>query len=469
MNNLWRLVALIPASLAFLAFIALLIAVPNHEYMAIQGYLLTIVLGLSLFAIMWLGVSGTHKEVGPRRAIGFMFSAWLLSPVLAAIPFVMVAPQAGFLRSYAEAMAQLTTTGGQVIALEGAHMSIVFWRAALQWMGGYASIVLALSVLAPLNLTGPGVHRSALLTTEKDGLSTRIGPLATKIALLYFFISVLFFLAFLAVGAAPFTAVIGTMGSISTGGAMPEGTVLGDIAGMKGAVIGAAAMLIGATSFALHWDALHRRASYLRDLETRGLLVMVLIGALLAWFTGTHFSAAILDSISLVTTTATPMLSGQGATFPLIVSMAIVLVGGAALSTAGGVKIIRFILLFRRSTNELFILSHPGAVQPVKFRGVTIKSEAFTGLWVYVLGYAGALGLVMVFLAAWGSDFTQAANAAVAVISNAGPSFVYGVDKAGDFSSFPVPSLMALSAAMALGRFEILAALAVFSPEFWGE
>ncbi len=467
MSGLWRILAVIPALLAINAMIAWRMALAENHAETTLGLALTSVVCGALALILVLGERGVRRSGGVRSALILMILVWIGTPALAAIPLMAAQAQTPFVLAYADAMAQLTTTGGQVLNFSVEQNAIMYWRGSLQWLGGYMSILLALAVLAPLNLTGPGVYRSPLLTVEKDDLSSRIGPLSLIVALTYGIVSLGVLTWLLLAGASFFDGLIAMFGAVSTGGILPGTASFEAVAGRVGAWGGAFGMLVGATSFAMHWELQRGRAGHLRDPETLGVLMMAGLAAGALVLVGSQFGPAILNGISLATTYAAPMTEGGTRLLPLPVTMSIVLVGGAALSTAGGVKIIRFLLLFRRTGAELYKLSHPSATKLTRFRGQTIPESSFTNLWVYVLGYAGALGVLIITVAAFGPDFEVASNAAIAAISNAGPAFLTGAGAPGDFSDFPIPAIIALSAGMALGRFEILAVLAFLSPEFW--
>ncbi|MDQ7018826.1 MAG: potassium transporter TrkG [Robiginitomaculum sp.] len=469
MSGLWRILAAIPAFLALGAMVGWRMAVNSGDESIMHGFVLTAIICAALALILRLGERGVQHLGSVRSALLLIMIVWLGTPALAAIPLAMASPQTPYILAYSDAMAQLTTTGGQILSFASDREPVIFWRGLLQWLGGYLSILLALAVLAPLYLTGPGVYRSSLLSVDKEDLSNRIGTLALIVASVYGMASLGLLIWLLLAGAPFFDAMIAMFGSVSTGGILPGASSFDAIAGRIGAWGGAMGMLIGATSFTVHWELHRGRILHFSDPETLGVLAMAALSAVMLFLMGAHLSPAILNGISLATTNAAPMTPGGTGLLPLPITMSIVLVGGAALSTAGGVKVIRFLMLFRRTGSELFKLSHPSAVSPTRFRGQTIPESSFTNLWVYVLGYAGALGFLIVVVAAFGADFEEASNAAVAAISNAGPSFLAGPGGPGDFSHLSPPALLALSLGMALGRVEILAVLALLSPEFWRE
>ncbi|VAW02567.1 hypothetical protein MNBD_ALPHA06-1640 [hydrothermal vent metagenome] len=429
--------------------------------------------GFTTLATATIGLSfglisrGGQIHLSLRRSIILLLVFWLFMPVLGALPILGLDMHTGWIRAYSDAMSQLTTTGAKIAGDQTWPRSIEMWHAGLQWIGGYANIVLALLVLAPLNMTAPGVHRSAFLTIEKGNVAGRVGLIARAILLIYFGASVIIWVAMLATGTDAFSAALLMMGSISTGGYWPQTGIEGARIGLFGSWFALLAMSIGALGFALHWDVIKGRANYLKDSETVGMVLLVIVIAVLFFTLGHGIPSAIQNAVSLLTTTAVPMGADGHSYIPTPVIMAIVLVGGAAVSTAGGVKIIRFLILFRQTGADLAKLAHPSSTKPVQFRHITINQHELVGLWAYVLGYAGIISVLVIVLGVGGTEFGEAANIAIATVSNAGPAYTPDGAMAGDFSELSEPILFVLAMAMALGRIEILAAIAILSPEFW--
>ena len=110
---------------------------------------------------------------------------------------------------------------------------------------------------------------------------------------------------------------------------------------------------------------------------------------------------------------------------PPVILIALALVGGSALSTAGGVKLIRILLLFRHFETDLLRLTHPSRTVPVVFRGQVIPDEAFLSIWMYFFGYTFVFGMGILSLSAVGLDFETAVTASAASLSNMGPLLDY--------------------------------------------
>jgi trk system potassium uptake protein TrkH len=278
-------------------------------------------------------------------------------------------------------------------------------------------------------------------------------------------VSLVILVAMVISGTDVYDAILLTMGSVSTGGYTPSGMDYKTVTVGIGSWIALAGMIFGAMGFALHWDVLQLRASYHKDRETIGFLFLIIAAGMLFWALGQPLLSAVKNSISLLTTTAVPMT--KEGFLPVPVILALVLIGGAAVSTAGGVKIIRFIILFKQTSVDLSKLSHPSSANSIKFKQVIITPQELIGLWAYVLGYAAVIALVVIALGFNGVEFADASSLTIVSISNAGPAYTSSDGLTGSFSTLSDFSLFLLGLVMVLGRVEILAAVAILSPEFW--
>jgi len=153
---------------------------------------------------------------------------------------------------------------------------------------------------------------------------------------------------------------------------------------------------------------------------------------------------------------------------PPVILVAVALIGGSALSTAGGVKIIRFLLLFRHLATDMSRLSHPSRVVPVSFKGQHIPDRAFLSIWMYFFGYTLFFGLGILALAATGLVFEDAVVTGAASISNMGPLLPSTLPESGlIYADFTGLQKTVSAIFMLIGRVEVLVVLILFSPSFW--
>lgn len=416
-----------------------------------------------------------RPQVGQLRdALFFLVLAWFTTPLIAALPFASL-PDISLDRAYFEAVSALTTTGFSPGFAGQANVELVIiWWNFLQWVGGAASVTGAIVVLAALNLTGPGVHRSVLFTLKRENILSRLLVTGRIAVMLYGAVTLVVFFVSVAARVPWMDAMCLAFSSVATGGlVLPGGE--GDAAAIPlfPLIIATGAMVLGATNFAVHWEA-WRNASfhvYRRDDEARIFIILLLVAALAALLFGAwrpeEGVRTVLSGVSLATSAGWSMgpLGIAAAPMPFILMFAFI--GGSPVSTAGGMKVVRLAILLRYVVAELRRLAHPSSVSGVKFRDRQLGQRSVLGLLLYVIGYGVALAITAMGCALAGGSLDTALAAATAAIGNLGPALHYTAPtEAAALLDTPAARAF-LIVAMVAGRLEILGLVAVLLPTFW--
>ena len=142
----------------------------------------------------------------------------------------------------------------------------------------------------------------------------------------------------------------------------------------------------------------------------------------------------------------------------------IAFIGGCAGSTAGGMKVIRVILLYRISVREIQRLIHPHAIIPVKIGGQKTSDTVISAVWGFFFLYVANFAVMTMLLTATGLDSETAYSAVGACITNLGPG-LGGVGP--NYAELNDPAKIILCVAMLLGRLEIYTLLVLLTPAFW--
>jgi len=471
-----RIILWLGNTLIFCAFMAALTAVAAVFFaefgLASQFAGLGIAVG-GLGIIFILTSYNTPARDSNAEALWFLLLFWSLVPVICAVPYWTSGVTHAGLIAYFEAVSAITTTGASTLDADSLPRSLHFWRSLLQWWGGVFAATFAVVILAALNITGTGIHRSILFTLKRGDLFPRLLAIGRIIAGIYACISAMCFLGLSISGTSIFESLCLSLTSVSTGGLTPRSDVLAQYVSPFGAAIMALSCVLGAISIAVLWDVFRLRSwmsirRLFTNVEQRGLFVicciMIVVGV---FYTGPlHLSTVAYEAFFFVSSAGFDYHVIGVEMLPPAVLIFVALIGGAALSTAGGVKIIRILLLFRHVATDLSRLTHPSRVLPVKFRGRTIPDRAFLSIWMYFFGYTLLLALVILALSATGVNFETASIAGAATMSNMGPLLEAISDSQTyrDFSNF---QLLLLSIVMLLGRVEVLAMLAMTFPSTW--
>ncbi|WBQ13792.1 hypothetical protein L2D00_03685 [Hyphomonadaceae bacterium BL14] len=426
-----------------------------------EGFLATALGGVFAGGVTLAGTAGTARPATASASLRLALLLWLAAPLLAAPP--LMAASGDIMTGLFESYSALTTTGAVLYGPEELSRAGVLWRCLLAWLGGLGSLVLAVTVFAALEDPGTGLRRTSLLTIERADLFTNFGPALRRLGAAYLVVTAAGLVLLAVTGADAFEALCLALSGMSTAGLAPQS---GPLAGWlpPGAIFVLALLcVLGAWNFAAFYEILvrHRARSASGELRAMALITAAIAAvAGLAAGTGAILPAG-LDAVFAITT------SGYQATqhfvLPVPVLIFLALIGGSAVSTTGGLKLTRVLILMRRAWGEVTLLAHPSAAVRSRYGGRTLTDTAFASVAVYALAYPVALGAGAVLLAATGTGFEDAWRAAGAAIANAGPL------AGAAYETMPPAGLAIAILLMVIGRLEILAAFAALGVIFAGD
>jgi len=435
-----------------------------------------IALGAGIFGATLVATTyNTPSQETNADALIFLLIFWCAVPVIAAAPYLALGATDSFISAYFEAVSAFTTTGASALNADDLPRTLLLWRSLLQWFGGVCVTTFAVVILAALNLAGTGIHRSVLFTFKKGNLFERLIGIGRVIAGIYLFLAAVCFIAMVITGTGAFNALCLSLTAVSTGGLTPQSGPLAAYVGRISSVILALFCLMGAMNVAVIWDLLRLRRLrnifiLLGNVEHRGLFVFAMLLCLFGLFyVGfSHGFTLAVESLYFVSSAGFDYNVIGLDMVPPAILIAIALIGGSALSTAGGVKIIRVLLLFRHLITDMSRLSHPSRVVPVSFKKQHIPDRAFLSIWMYFFGYTLFFGVSILAIGATGIGFEDAVATGAASLSNMGPLLPATLPESGlTYTDFTALQKGVTAIFMLIGRVEVLAVLILFTPSFW--
>lgn len=431
-------------------------------------------------AATWWPVRQVQAELKLRDGFLVVVLFWVVLGLFGAIP-IYVAPQPAstVAQSIFESVSGLTTTGATaLVALDTLPRSILFYRQQLQWLGGMGIIVLAVAILPMLGVGGMQLYRAETPGPVKDTkLTPRIMETARALWLIYFGLTVSCALTYWAAGMSLFDAIGHAFTTIAIGGFSTHDASFAHFDSAAIEMAGIVFMLLGATNFSLHFVAWRDRsiASYLRDSEFRTFIaILAAFTALVAatlWLTSTYLGAgeSLLKGAFQVVSfgTTTGFTTAHYPVWPLFVPPLLIFasfIGGCAYSTAGGIKVIRIMLLFKQGIREVMLMIHPSAEVSIKLGAKNIPPRVVHAVWGFFSAYMGFFVILLLLMLACGLDTVSAVAAVAACINNLGPGLG---DVATNFATVSEPVLWIGAFAMILGRLELFPILVLLTPAFW--
>jgi trk system potassium uptake protein TrkH len=443
---------------------------------------LSLTFGAALLAgaALWLPLRGKPYTIRNRDGFIIVALLWISMSVLGTLPFLL-GLDIGFVDALFESTSGYTTTGSTVIVgLDDLAPSILFYRQELNWLGGIGVIVLAVALLPMLGVGGMQLYRAETPGPIKDErITPRIAGTARTLCVLYIWMTVACAACYWFAGMGPFDAIAHSLSTLATGG---YSTHDASFAYFDSAAIEAVAivfMLLGGISFNVHyiaWRALSL-GGYPRNTQTRVFLsiVAILIAgvSITLYQTGAKgtftdaFRAAAFEVASVITSTGFGI--DDFSLWPLALPVVLIfasMMGGCAGSTAGGMKVVRFVIVGKQGVAQIRKLIHPRAMLPIKLDGRVVPDSVIAGVWGFFAIYVSTYAAAMVLLMMDGMDQVTAFGAVAATLNNLGPGLG---DVAVNFANVSPQSKLLLVFTMLFGRLEIFTFLVLLTPSYWRE
>ena len=502
-------------SLAFtgtvIKYLAVAMLVPLAISLIYQEDIVTFLASIGLTVAVGLTLERLDEDpqLGAREALLLVALSWGAVAIIGAIPYVI----AGYgtestlrhpINALFESMSGFTTTGATVtgaITFERHSHALLMWRQLTQWLGGMGIIVLMVAILPEAAVNGAQLIDSEAPGPELQKLTPKIAETARLLWLFYLGFTVLYVGMLIGLhyaGMAPnmdiYNAVAHGFTTLPTGGFSPQAD---SIAAFSPAVqwVVIPFMLIAGMNFALFYFILQDDyGAFLRDRELQAYLGANAGMAVILWgflFSGSApplelggvTQGALENSLRQATFQVASLLNSTGyATSDFAqwdtTSQALLVfamfIGGSAGSTGGGVKVVRWLVVFKGIRRQLFTTAHPSAIRPVRLGGHVIDEDVINAIYgftlLYVLTFGVATVLIMVDASRVGLEITllEGLSASLATIGNIGPGFGF-LGPFGSYVSFPSTSKLLMIFLMWIGRLEIIPVFVMFTGAFWNE
>ena len=440
----------------------------------IYSFLITTSVGIVL---QYTNRSG--DEFRNRESFGIVAFAWLLAAIFGALPFLMSGMHP--VDALFESMSGITATGATIMTdIESHSKALLFWRCFIQWLGGMGIIMLFLAILPKLGVAGRQLFRAEAPGPTEDKLKPRLKETAKILWMVYVVLSAIQFIALLLAGMGVYDGLTHTFTTIACGGFSPRAD---SIAAFNSPLIEGIIvffMFVAGANFALHYRLIYvDHRSLLKDSEFKFYSLIVVSAAavltLTLWMTGTFdeietsFRYAIFHVLSILTGTGYATYDYN--TWPDSSRMALFMlmfIGGSAGSAAGGIKVVRLLLMLKYGYRELFRLIRPKLVRPIRLGERVVHEDVMNSIFSFIILYILVFMTSTFILSLMGIEKISAASASIATLGNIGPGFDL-VGPSSSFSAIPVLGKLVLIANMWIGRLEIFTVLVLLIPGFWRE
>ncbi|MDR3354991.1 MAG: TrkH family potassium uptake protein [Synergistaceae bacterium] len=431
--------------------------------------------------LAFAGRGESISDMSARDAVLSVVVSWLAASALTSLPYIFSGAAPTVLDALFEGVSGFTTTGASVIAnLDSVPKSIRLWRSFSEWIGGLGIIVLVLALLPSAGASGAGMwlYKAELSSPVHERMTPRIQQTAVILWKTYIALTAAQIFFLMLNGLDLYDSATLAFSTISTGGFSPYSDNVGHFNGNGVKWVTAVFLFLSGINLTLYHVLIVGRSPsrVWKSPETRFYVALFLaFGASVSiiLYSGGVFQSvrtSLLEgffySISMISTCGF-FISDYG-TWPAVarfLMMVMAFCGGCAISTTGGLKCVRVVVIIKHVHGEFTRLLHQSAVVPTRLGGGAVDAEVVSACFAYLSAYMAALLGGFVLLTMLGDDPTAALSRAAAMISNTGPGFEIGR------SGGPLPGgagvKLVSMVLMLCGRLEIFTLLIIFTPRFW--
>ncbi len=456
----------------------------------IWAFALSIIISGVVGLALKFSIKPKKEDITIREGFAVVAFWWMSCAFFGALPYWLSGTCSTFCDSYFESMSGLTTTGATIIKdIEALPHGILFWRSMSQWLGGMGIVVFFVAVLPTI---GAGGHK--LFSAEAPDLTTgkikpRIAQTAKILWIIYLSLTAIVIPLFWFGGMDLFDAFCHAFTTIATGGFSTKNQSIAAFDSLFIEIVIMVFVFISASNYALHYQLVTGRyKKILANSELKFFVILLLcaicfVTLALFFYESSYYNGGVKDSeyesvggalrdasfqaVSVVTSTGYCTADFDGwPNFCRFLLVLLMFIGGCAGSTAGGMKVVRIMLLFKSSVRELIHQLRPRAIMHVKLSGKPVSEDIITNTLGFIVIHLGLFGLFSLALTIFGTEAVTAFSAVASMMNNIGPALA-DVGATKNYSEIAYPCKWILIFCMLLGRLEIYTVILIFLPITW--
>jgi trk system potassium uptake protein TrkH len=474
---LLRALIMILVLAAVLMFVPLVMAFVLRETVMIKAFALPITAAFLAGILVIMFTKKQNSYFRTRTGFLLVFLTWLIMSFFGAIPYYMSGMGISFIDALFESSCGFATTGATTIAdIEVLPRSLMLWRGMTHWFGGMGIIVFTIALLPLLGVGGFQLIKAESPGPEKERITPKIALSAKILWLVYIGLTIVLILCLKLNGMEWFDAVIHSFGIMASGGLSTKNAGLAYYNSAAIEMIATIFMLLAAINFNIYYRMIRGNwKDVFNNTELRAFLgifafasiaiALNVVSSYGSW--GEAFRYACFYTASFVSTTGAATVDYQiWPAFAQIVLFGLMFVGGCSSSTAGGIKVIRHVILFKQTGNELRRIIFPKGIFSIQLNKKVGRKDIVYGVAGFVFVYSIILLIVTLVTAASGFDLFSSFTTSLAMLGNIGIGFgAIGPNQT--YAIFPDHLKLLYSFVMILGRLELWTVLILFHPAFW--
>jgi trk system potassium uptake protein TrkH len=472
---LLRVLAALLAFMPPIMIFPLVMALVLGETSMIRAFALPMICIITLAAACFCSLRKKKLNLNARDGFLLVFLTWALASLIGAIPFHCAGLSFG--DSLFESACTFATTGGTTVSdIEALPRSLLLWRSLAHWFGGIGIVLISVALMPLLGVGGFQLIKAEVPGPEKEKITPKVTVTAKLLWLAYCVLTLLLFGLYLLGGMDWFDALCHSLTTMASGGVSTRnaGIAAFDSPFIDG--VSTVFMLLAGLNFSLYYRLLQGKFRDLRDntearvylglfIVTAGIITVSLVPVYGS--TAAALRYASYQTASILSTTGAAIADYEA--WPGIAQMVLfglMFVGGCSGSTAGGVKVIRHVVLWKQMCNELRRVIHPNAVFSIQLNKRVGRKDVIYGVAGFFFIYVMVITVTTLVSAAAGVDLFSSLSAALSITGNVGVGFG-DIGPSSNYGAFPDHIKWLFSFVMITGRLEMWTVFVLFCPAYW--
>lgn len=456
--------------------IPLAVAVYLKEWQMLSPFIIPFAVVAAVTLILCIKIKRQPIRLTIREGILLVGAAWVGAGLLGAVPFLLSGKVPHFGDALFESVSGFTTTGASALEnIESYPMALRVWRTQMHWLGGMGIVALTVALFPLLGVGGFQLIKSETSGPDKGKVTAKITHTAKALWFIYFGMTVLQIILLCCAGMPFLEALCHSFSTLGTGGFSTQNSSIGFYQSPAVDIICTVFMLLAGVNFSLYFhlftgkpEEMFRNSelrAYIRVVVCAGLGITIAIMPIYGLATALRHSFFHVASI-MTTTGFSTVNYCTWPPFAQAILFLLMLVGGCSGSTAGGIKVIRWVILRKQALNEMQRLLHPHGVFSIQLNRRPGRKDVVYSVAGFIFVYCACLLLTFFAAVLSGVDILTGITAALTLVGNIGASFGM-VGSGGDFSFFPQWAKILFSFSMLAGRLELYTIVILCVPAFW--
>lgn len=426
-----------------------------------------------------LALVGKKKKISmiPKDSYIVVAAAWGFASFLGASPFLISGTIDNLADAFFESVSGFTTTGATIFSdVESLPHAINFWRCQMHWLGGMGIVALTVALMPLLGVGGFQLIKAETTGPEKGKVTPKIATTAKILWFIYLALTVIQIILLKIAGMSWFDAICHSFSTLGTGGFSTKNTSITFYNSPAIEWIITIFMILAGVNFSLYYFLVRGKlGEIIHNSEIKAYVGIILVTGIGITFFISDLYPTLSDAFRIAMFQVATIISTTGfasADFALWSSSAtifillLMFIGGCSGSTAGGIKVIRWVVLSKQTENEVKKLLHPHGIFTIQLNGRVGRKDVVFSVAAFVFFYFFLTVITTAVATLSGIDLISSFTAALAMIGNIGPG-LGAVGPVENFGFFESGIKWWFSFIMLAGRLELYTMFIFFMPSFW--